>query len=153
MSGVSTLTNSLRRFRRAVSPPGRPGRAAVPADRSATLADELAEVFAAIDALADESERIRRDAEDAAAARREQGAREADRILQRAREDAAEDRARAAADRRASIDADIHATLAAGAREAAQIRARARDRAGQLADRITRRLLDAEFAADGEGAA
>lgn len=100
---MADLARYLRRFRRLVSPPGRPGPGGVPRERGRELADELAEVFAAIDAIADEADRIRQEGEEAARQRREGAEQEVERILAAADDEAEQARADAAAAHRRDL--------------------------------------------------
>jgi ElaB/YqjD/DUF883 family membrane-anchored ribosome-binding protein len=145
---MATLASYLRRFGRFVSPPGRPGRAAVPADRSNELADELGDVFAAIDDIGQEAAHIRDDALQLAEVRRRHGRDEADRILDQAREHAVEQRAAVATVHRAQIEDVVRSALDAADREAAGIRRRAHDRMDEMADGIVRTILRSSADAD-----
>ena len=133
---VADLSRYLRRFRRLVSPPGRAAPGAVPSDRRAELADELAELFAAIDEVQQEAERIRGEGEEEAERRREEADEQVERILSSAREETEELRADEAARRRQEIEDTIEEIRGDAEREAEAARARSQDRIGALADRV-----------------
>lgn len=150
---MADLSSYLRRFRRLMSPPGRPGPAAVPKDRTADVSGELADVYGAVDAIAEEARRIRRDAEDRAEQRRTEAREEAERIRTQARERAEEERATAGAEKRSDLEDELREAAAAAEEEAVQVRMRAAQRIERLADRIAEQVLTAEFGDGREEAA
>lgn len=133
---MADLSRYLRRFRRLVSPPGRAAPGAVPSDRRAELSDELAEVFAAIDEIEQEAERIRGEGEEEAERRRDEADEHVERILNSAREETEELRAEEAANRRQEIEDTIEEIRGDAEREAEAARGRSQDRIGDLADRV-----------------
>jgi hypothetical protein len=120
---VRPVTTILDRFRRA---------AAVPAAAGDELARELAPLFAALDAVEREGDKLRAQAERAAERRLAQARADAARIGARAQEDAEAERARAeAAARRAAAD-ESGSLLAAAEAEATRIGEAAAARAPEL---------------------
>lgn len=115
---------------------------AVPTDREADLSQELASVFAAIDAVDRRAQQIRDEAEARAAQRLTDAESEADRIRVSAREGAEEVRARAAARRREDITDEVRSAQEDARTRAEEIRRRADHNLDDLADRVVRRVLD-----------
>ncbi len=126
-----------------MSPPGRPGLAGVPTDHEAQVADELRDVFAAIDAIEDETRRIRTEAQERAERRRAESEAEAERILADAIRGAEQVRADAAARHRRDLDEDIAATLEQARVAAEDVVARADARLDETAQEVVSRVLDA----------
>lgn len=108
----------------------------MPSDRRAELTDELVEVFAAIDEVQQEAERLRAEGQDEAERRRAEADEQVARILRKAREETEELRADEAAKRRKEIEATIEGIRGDAAREAEATRTRSQDRIGALADRV-----------------
>jgi hypothetical protein len=139
---VPSLGELLHRFRRRGLPPGAPGWAvAVPAP-APDVAEEVADLRSALDALADEAVRLVA-ARRAAADRLEQDAvASADRIAAAARDRAERDAARILTDAAAAADAEAAAILR-DAREAANgFRGRARAREDRLVERLLECVLE-----------
>lgn len=111
----------LRRFRRIAAPPGRAASATVPLDRLAERSAELAGVFAAMDEIDVEIERVEREGSADAARTRDAGRAAAERILAEAAEHAEVARSEAAASRRRSREEEIDAMLALAEGEAHEI--------------------------------
>jgi len=112
----------LRRFRRVAAPPGRAATATIPVDRLAERSAELAGVFAAMDDIDTEIDRVEREGSADVARIREEGRAAAERILAEAAERAEVARSEAAASRRQRREDEIDAMLALaeeGAREIA----------------------------------
>lgn len=140
---MAELDRYLRRFRRMVSPPGRPGPAAVPADRAAELASELAPLFASIDDIDAEAGRILRDADEEIERIEDESRGHAQEILSRAREQSAVARAEAIAKQRDEAEKEIHRAHEEAAREADRIRRVGRDRIPDLVDEVIARIREA----------
>lgn len=138
------LSKYLRRFRRLVSPPGRPGPIAVPADRSARAADELEAVFQAVDAIQEEAERIRDESAEQARGKDAEAEDEAKRILSQARDRAEQVRAQEASRHREDIEKEAQSALDEARREARRIRERTQDKLDSMAQRLVARLTGAD---------
>jgi vacuolar-type H+-ATPase subunit H len=143
------LSRFLRRFRRLVSPPGRPGPIAVPADRSAELSSELEAVFRAIDGIQEEAERIRKQSEDEARKKKEEAEEEAGRILSEAGDRAEQARAEEASRHREDIEQETRRALDEASKEAEQIRGRVDQKLDSVAERVVARLTGSEEARSG----
>ena len=141
---MADLGSYLRRFRRLMSPPGRPGPMAVPSDRVADTTDELAELLAAVDVIDQEARATLADAHDRAQRRREQGRLEADRIRREAQQQAEEERAAAAADQRSQLEDELQGLADAATHEAEEVRQAAADRLDDLAAEVAARVLAAD---------
>lgn len=113
----------LERFRRA---------AAVPAAAGDTVEAELMPIFAALDEIEAEAERIRADARAEAERRLARAAADAERILERRGRRAEAERARAEGERREAAVREAHAIEAAAQEEAARILSRGRERIPSL---------------------
>jgi hypothetical protein len=135
------LQGLLRRFRPLAVPPGRAGPATVPVDRTADHMAELADVFAAIDAIDDEAEQVEGGARQRAH-QAEASARAAEsRLTSTARERAAAERAAAYVERR-RLDADaIRVQLEAATEEAHRIERASRARIPASIDNVLRCVL------------
>jgi hypothetical protein len=135
------LQGLLRRFRPLAVPLGRVGPATVPVDRTADHMAELADVFAAIDAIDDEAERV----EDGARQRAHQAeasARAAEtRLTSTARERAAAERAAAYVERRRLDEDAIRVQLEAATEEAHRIERASRARIPASIDNVMRCVL------------
>jgi hypothetical protein len=135
------LQGLLRRFRPLAVPLGRAGPATVPVDRTADHMAELADVFAAIDAIDDEAERV----EDGARQRAHQAeasARTAEtRLTSTARERAAAERAAAYVERRRLDEDAIRVQLEAATEEAHRIERASRARIPASIDNVLRCVL------------
>lgn len=125
-----------------MSPPGRPGLAGVPTDHEAQVADELKDVFAAIDAIEQETRRIRAEAEVRAERGREASEATAERILADAIRGAEQVRADAAAEHRRDLDEDVAATLERARAAAEDVVVRAHARLDAIAGEVVSRVLD-----------
>ncbi len=147
---VPDLARFLRRFRRAVSPPGRPGPVSVPVDEESVRAEELRDVLAEIDDLAARAQHIRDEADARARDRRAAADAEAEQLLSRARAGAEVARAEAAALSRHDADEAIRSTEAAARQQAEEIRTRAEARLDDLAARVVRAVLEGEAVPEGE---
>jgi hypothetical protein len=127
------LGELLERFRHPATP-GPPAPAGgVPDDAAADLQAEIRPLIAALDEVEDEARAIVDAAAAAAAAIREQGARDAERILEHARVQAARVRAAPLQDEH---DAEAEAILARARSEADGVRQRARARIPGLVARV-----------------
>jgi flagellar biosynthesis/type III secretory pathway protein FliH len=142
---MADLDRYLRRFRRLVSPPGRPATAGAPSDREVGLRDELGDVFAAIDAVAREAEQLREDARHRAAQRRGEATDRAARIVADARDDADRERSEAAAAWRTRVERDLTVVEQEAVGQAADVRSRTDERLDDVAARVVDRLLSCEF--------
>jgi len=135
------LKELLRRFRPLVVAPGRAGPAAIPVDRTADLMAELADVFAVIDAIDDEAERVEDDARqrvDQVEAVARLGATQ---LISSARETAAAERATAYAERRELHEDAIHLQLDAATEEAHRIERASLERTPACIDHVLRCVL------------
>lgn len=139
---VADLARFLRRFRRLASPPGRAGPAAVPLDRDRARSEELEDLFAAIDEIGEEAERVLSEAEERCAKIREDAETGVSRLLDHARSEADAARADESVRRRAELEEERRSTLDEAREEASGVRARAQDRLEDLAQRIVRELLE-----------
>ncbi len=135
-------TRSLRRFRRLVSPPGRAAPAAVPVDRDATLAQELAAVLSAVDEVDREVTRIREEADERAQRVRDDADAEAARLLDEASETADRERADAGAARTREIEDELADLEARTDAEVAAVRATAANHHDDVVAQLVRRALD-----------
>lgn len=113
--GVRPVSTILDRFRRA---------AAVPAGVGDDLARELAPVFAALDAIEAECERVRADAAEAAERRVAAARAESAVVSARSREHAEQVRTETEAERRRAREREAHALRAEAEAEAGRIRER-----------------------------
>lgn len=138
------LSRFLRRFRRLVSPPGRPGPIAVPADRSAELSGELEAVFRAIDEVQQEAERIRKQSEDEARKKKDEAEEEARRILSEAGDRVEQARAEEASRHREDIEQETRKALDEASKEARGIRDRVDEKLDSMVERMIARLTGAE---------
>jgi hypothetical protein len=129
----------LDRFRPAGAP-GAPTAAAVPSDRAARVADELAPVFEALAATMAECDEIRGTARSEATTRTQRAADEADALLDRARVDSQAERAESAARHRQEATAAADRLIAEAEQSARQLRSRAEARRPELAARIADRV-------------
>ena len=133
---MALLEDILLRFRRVWAPAGAvAGQASVPADLEARVDDELRELTAALNAIAEEGHALIRAAEAESANSVTAAKLEAERILETARSRIPEARAKRAAacirDRRSESD-----DLIAGAeKQARELRDRARSRMPAIVDR------------------
>jgi len=143
------LDRFLRRFRRLVAPPGRPRPAGVPLDREAALSDELAEVFAAIDAIQKEAEAIGKEGRKKAEALRSEAEEEVRRVISDGEDQADRVRAEEAARHRGRLREDVQKTLARALGDAEEVRKRADDRLDEFAGRV----VDLVLHGDEQGAA
>jgi DNA anti-recombination protein RmuC len=144
---MADLSKYLRRFRRFVSPPGRPGPAAVPVDRVQEMSGELAEVFQAIDAVEAEAERIRQRGRTETERKQKEAERETERLLSEARDLSDQTRAEEAARRTEDIEREARAALDEAREEADDVRKRSE---GKL-DAAARSIVDGLLGADAEG--
>lgn len=128
MPGVRDL---LDRFRPAGAP-GPAGAAGVPADRQASVAEELAPVFATLAGVAAECDQIRQEAAQAAQQRRAEAAEQARAVVARARGEAAGIRASVAARIREDTAAELAQLAARTAAEADELRRRGSRQLPQL---------------------
>lgn len=143
------LDRFLRRFRRLVAPPGRPRPAGVPVDREAALSDELAEVFAAIDAIQEDAEAIRKEGKEKAEELRSRAEEEARRVISEGEDQADEVRAEEAARHRERLQEEVQKALALARSDAEEVRERANERVDELAGRVVDLVLHGQ----GEGGA
>ena len=127
MRPVSSL---LDRFRRSAAVP------AVPAAVDEGLQAELAPVFAALEKVEDEARRLLEDTADEVERSLAAGAADAERILERWRRRAEEERARAEDNRRRAAGEQARALEAAAEVEAGNVRARGFERIPALVDEI-----------------
>lgn len=130
----------LRRFRRMVSPPGRPGPTAVPADRETELATELAPLFASIDDIDAEAARIGEDADVEVEEIEGESRERSQEILSRGREQAAVARADAIAGQRREANEDIRHLSEDAQQEAERIRRVGSSRIPGLVEEILARI-------------
>lgn len=138
---MADLDKYLRRFRRLVSPPGRPGPAAVPSDRAEERSDELQEVFAAIDRIEGEAREILDDGEERSEAMLADAEEEARRLLSEAGERADEARAEEQARHRRSVEEDSRSALEEARDEVREIERRVDTNLQSVADRVLERIL------------
>lgn len=131
----------LRRFRPLVAPPGRAGLATVPVDRTADRMAELADVFAAIDAIDDEAERVEDDTRQRASQVEAAAGLAATRLTSSARERAAGERAAAYTERRELHEDTIRLQLETATEEAHRIERASRERMVALLDDVLRCVL------------
>lgn len=135
---MPTVRDLLDRFRPAGAP-GPAGAAGVPADRREWVADELAPVFATLAGVEAECDRIRADAERAAARRRAEAAEQARTAVARARGEAPAIRAATAARTREDTAAELAQLADRTAAEADEVRTHsARQLPGLLAQVVER---------------
>ena len=135
------LQELLRRFRPLVVAPGRAGPATVPIDRTADLMAELVDVFAAIDAIDDEAERIEDDARQRAEQAELAARLHAGQLTSSAQERAASERAAAYAQRRNQHEDVIRLQLEAATEEAHRIEQASRERTPACIDRVLHCVL------------
>jgi hypothetical protein len=135
------LQDLLRRFRPLVVAPGRAGPATVPVDRTADLMAELADVFAAIDAIDHEAEWVEDDARQRAGQAEVAARLGATQLTSGARERAAAERASAYAERRELHEDAIHLQLEAATEEAHRIERASRERTPACIDHVLRCVL------------
>ncbi|MGZ8437159.1 MAG: hypothetical protein ACXW4H_00345 [Candidatus Limnocylindrales bacterium] len=135
------LQELLRRFRPLVVAPGRAGPATVPVDRTADLMAELTGVFASIDAIDDEAERVEEDARHRAGQVEVAARSRATRLTSNASERAAAENAAAYAERRELHEDAIHLRLAAATEEARRIERTSRERTPACIDNVLRCVL------------
>lgn len=122
----------LARFRRLLTPPGRPAEAlGVPAS-GADLEGELAPLLGALDAVGEQADQIRRQAQQSAGRRRDEAAGEAKAVMEEARRRADDARAEAASEQQSEAERRGAAARAAAQREAELIRARGEERIANL---------------------
>jgi hypothetical protein len=136
---VAGIRDLLSRFRPAGAP-GPAGAAGVPADRRQAVAAELAPLFAALAEVEAECERLRRDARQAAAAREAAAAEQARVMVARARDDAAAERAAAAARVREASGAELAQLAASAAAEADEAGRRAAQQLPGLVSQVVGRV-------------
>lgn len=126
----------LDRFRRFLSPPGRPAETlGVPASGS-DLEAELAALLARLEAIDAQAARIEDDARAEAARRLERAERERAAILEQARSSADAERVRAATEQRERMRASAHQLREQARREADRIRARREEAVGELVEQV-----------------
>jgi hypothetical protein len=135
------LQELLRRFRPLVVAPGRAGPATVPVDRTADLMAELADVFAAIDAIDDEAERVEADAHQRAGQAEVAARLGATQLTSSAQQMAAAERAAAYAERTALHQHAIHLQLEAATEEAHRIERASRERTPACIDHVLQCVL------------
>ena len=135
------LQELLRRFRPLVVAPGRAGPPTVPVDRTADLMVELSDVFAAIDAIDDEAERIEQDARQRAGQVEVAARSSATQLTSTALENVAAKRAAAYAERRELHEQAIRLRLEAATTEARRIERTSRERTPACADHVLRCVL------------
>jgi hypothetical protein len=131
----------LDRFR-ASGTPGAAAGAGVPADRVAERNVELAPVFEQLSDTEAEARRIRSEAADAAATRRDSAAEESRRLVSTARRDAESVRRDAASRIAARAERETAATLQAAQADAAAIRAHVESTLPSYTDRVVALVLD-----------
>jgi hypothetical protein len=133
---VPRVPSFLQRFRRLLTPPGRPAEAVgVPASGD-ELEGELGPVLAQLDTVGTEAADIEQRAREQARGRRDEAAREEAAILAEAQVRADAERARAAAERRAYGQRSAAAARADAAREVDRIRAMRDERVEQLVNEV-----------------
>lgn len=142
---MADLDRYLRRFRRLVSPPGRPATAGAPSDREVGLRDELGDVFAAVDAVQGEAEQLLEDARREAEHRRAEAGDRAARIVAEAREDAERERTEAARAWRDRVERDLSDARQEADRQVTEVRTRTDERIEGVVDRAVHDLLSSEF--------
>lgn len=135
------LQELLRRFRPLVVAPGRAGPATVPVDRTADLMAELVDVFAAIDAIDDEAERVEEDARQRVGQSAVAAGSGATRLTSSALDRATTERAAAYAERRELHEGAIRLQLEAATREARRIKRTSRERTPACVDHVLRCVL------------
>jgi vacuolar-type H+-ATPase subunit H len=138
---MSDLSWYLRRFRRLVAPPGRPGPAGATTDAHADQRAELAELFVLIDDIERQAQGILEDADEQARRRSRDADEEAQRIVADADAGLDQARADAAARHRRHIEGEIVDIRAEAAAEAEDLRGRAQHNLDALTERIVRRIL------------
>lgn len=126
----------LERFRRLVTPPGRPAEALGVPTAGEELEAELRPLFAELDGIEAEAEAIRAEARRGASRRLDAAAEEAAAVVAEARERAAGERARASARRLQDARRAGEVDAASGRREAERIRERGRQRIPDLVEEL-----------------
>ena len=141
MPGMPPLAALLERFRRLGGPPGAPAIGlGVPGRPGEAVAAELAPVFAAIDRIEAECDRLEARAADEAARLRAEADAGCERIRADGRASAEAERRRIAALRADELAAQLDGIARDGAAEAARIAALAQARADALARTLVARL-------------
>jgi hypothetical protein len=138
---VLNLQDLLRRFRPLVVPPGRAGPATVPVDRTADQMAELADLLAAIDAIDDEAERVDDDTRQRASQAEAAAGLAATQLTSSAQERAAQERAKAYAERRQLHEDAIRLQLEAATEEGHRIERASRERMPASIDDVLRCVL------------
>jgi hypothetical protein len=140
--GMLDLQELLRRFRPLVVPPGKAGPATVPVDRTADIMAELAGVFASIDEIEDEADRIEGEAGDRAREIAASSALEAARLTSVAQQRVPAERAAADAERRRLYEEATRVKLEAAEDEARRIERVARERGPNAIEGVLRCVLE-----------
>lgn len=147
MAGLGDL---LMRIRRRWAPPGGVDHPASPLVSDNPVADELAPLFAEIDAIEEEAEAIRTEGQKHAQVIRERAGRQAERVIAEAPGRAAAARTSAMASVRAVHEREIARLQQDSRAEAATVRQRAAERLPELSSQVVRRVL-AAFEEDASG--
>jgi hypothetical protein len=133
---VAAFASFLDRFRRLLTPPGRPGEAlGLPAsgeDQSA----ELEPLFGELDAVDEQAREIERQALEQTQQRRAGAQAQAAAILEQARSRAERERARAAFEQRAEVERRAVEMHEASSREAERVRVASADRVPELVSEV-----------------
>ncbi|MGZ6709695.1 MAG: hypothetical protein ACXVFN_22485 [Solirubrobacteraceae bacterium] len=133
---MAHMPSFLQRFGRVLAPPGRPAEAVgVPASGD-ELEGELGPVLEQLDPVGAQASEIEAEAQERARLRHDAAVREAAAILAEARERADGERARGAAEQRASAAATMQAARSQAAREVERIAAMREQRVVQLVDEV-----------------
>jgi hypothetical protein len=140
---VPGLVDLLERFRRRWAPPGRVDTPARVREQRHGPAVELRDVYAAVDPVIAETERLREDAREDAARRRAQATTTASRLTAEAPEQGAAARTDAMASQRTRYEDQIDQARAQAQEEADRVRATARQRLPQTVDRVVELVLHA----------
>ncbi len=138
---MSDLSRYLRRFRRMVAPPGRPGLRAVPSDGPKDTSAELASIIREIDEIAAEAEAIRDEAERSANERQAAARDDAEAVIEKASQQAEVARAGAAAERAEASEQEIASLESDAKAEVDRIAAVSEERMARLVDQIVERVL------------
>ena len=138
---VLNLQELLRRFRPLVVAPGRAGPTTVPVDRTADLMAELTDVFAAIDAIDDEAERVEEEARQRAGQAEAAARSGASQLTSSAHERAVTERATAYVQRRELHEDAIRLQLEAATKEARRIGRASRQRTPACVDHVLQCVL------------
>jgi F0F1-type ATP synthase membrane subunit b/b' len=140
---VPGLVDLLERFRRRWAPPGRVDTPARVREQRHGPAVELRDVFAAVDPVIAEAERLREEARQDASRRRTQATTVAGQLTAEAPARGAQARTEAMASQRARYEDEIDQAQQRARAEADRVRATARQRLPRMVDRVVGEVLAA----------